>query len=51
MHHPIYNPIDFKIDHDNKYILRELQDEEEFEKKLQMSSLAKSGSNAILSHQ
>ncbi len=37
-HHPINNPVDFKITHDNKYVIKELQ-----------SGLARSGSNSILS--
>lgn len=37
-HHPINNPVDFKITHDNKYIIGELQ-----------SGLARSGSKALLS--
>lgn len=36
-HHPINNPVDFKITHDNKYIIGELQ-----------SGLARSGSKALL---
>lgn len=26
VHHPINNPIDFKITHDNKYILQQLRE-------------------------
>ena len=37
-HHPINNPVDFKITHDNKYIIGELQ----------QSGLARSGSQALL---
>ena len=36
-HHPINNPVDFKITHDNKYIINELQ-----------SGLARSGSQSLL---
>lgn len=37
-HHPINNPVDFKITHDNKYIIQELQ-----------TGLARRGSQSLLS--
>ena len=40
-HHPINNPVDFKVAHDNKYILKELKGSE--------SKLARSGSQIVLS--
>ncbi len=36
-HHPINNPVDFKITHDNRYIMKELQ-----------SGLARSGSQSLI---
>lgn len=44
MHHPINNPIDFKIDHNNKYIMNSLKSESGST----MSGLARSGSHALL---
>ena len=46
MHHPINNPVDFKLPHDNKYLMRQLQEEDIYEQR--MSSLARSGSHALI---
>ena len=47
-HHPINNPVDFKITHDNKYIMSELQGRPNHHRR-NMSELARSGSHALLS--
>ena len=44
-HHPINNPVDFKITYNNKYIMNSLKSESGST----MSGLARSGSQALLS--
>ena len=42
MHHPINNPVDFRMTHDNKYIMNEIGTH------ANLSGLARNGSQSLL---